>query len=263
MTPIFAVDHLTVRYGGVTALDDVSLEVQEGQVFGLIGPNGAGKTTLMDAVTGLTPSVGRVLLDGKDVNGLAPHRRVAAGLARTFQSVELFDDLSVRENLLAAAGEHRWWSVARDIVLPRPSSQALTRTTHALDLLGIADLADAMPTDLSLGQRKLVGVARSLARPSKVLLLDEPASGLDTGESSKLGEQLKDIAREGQTIVLIDHDMGLVLGVCDEVTVLDFGHRIAAGTPEQIRTDDRVIRAYLGADEADLAAEVAGRDDPN
>jgi ABC-type branched-subunit amino acid transport system ATPase component len=137
------------------------------------------------------------------------------------------------------------------------------RTTHALDLLGIADLADAMPTDLSLGQRKLVGVARSLARPSKVLLLDEPASGLDTGESSKLGEQLKDIAREGQTIVLIDHDMGLVLGVCDEVTVLDFGHRIAAGTPEQIRTDDRVIRAYLGADEADLAAEVAGGDDPN
>jgi branched-chain amino acid transport system ATP-binding protein len=239
---------LTVRYGGLAANADIDIDVPEGKLVGLIGPNGAGKTTFIDAITGFTtPSGGTVRFDGQDINGLSPDRRAHLGLSRTFQSLELFEDLSVRDNLLVAAERPQWYSFLADLIRPDR-----TRTKHqgvieeAMQSVGLVDLADRLPSDLSHGQRKLVGVARALAARPKLLLLDEPAAGLDTAESQKLGANMRELVSAGTTIFLIDHDMGLVLNVCDYIYVLDFGRIIAHGTPTEVRTDPAVIGAYLG-----------------
>ena len=220
------------------ALSDVSLEVREGELVGLIGPNGAGKTTLVDAVSGFVGSTGRVELSGADISGLPPYERARRGLGRTWQSTELFDDLDVRENLTVAVRDGtgaRGRSGARD----GPAEQTLA-------LVGMDWAAEAMPTQLSMGQRKLVGVARALAAKPRLLCLDEPAAGLDTRESAELGACLRGLADQGQSMLLIEHDMGLVLGICDRVVVLEFGQVIADGPPEVVRTDPLVIAAYLG-----------------
>ncbi|HEY6797289.1 MAG TPA: ABC transporter ATP-binding protein [Kineosporiaceae bacterium] len=235
---------ISVSYGGVHALSDVDLTVEPGQLVGLIGPNGAGKTTFIDAVTGFTACRGQVLLDGRDLSGAPPQRRARAGLVRTWQSGDLFDDLSVGENLAVAADRHGWWGTLGR-TLGRPSGMPST-VTASLARVGLEPLADAAPPDLSQGQRKLVGVARALAADPKLICLDEPAAGLDTAESRRLGERLRAVADAGTALLLIDHDMGLVLGICDHVVVLEFGRVIAAGKPERIRTDPAVIAAYLG-----------------
>jgi len=236
---------LTTRYGGVVANDDVSLRVRAGAVTGLIGPNGAGKTSFVDAVTGFTPSIGEVLLDGAPVNGLAPHERARRGLARTWQSLELFDDLTVRENLQVAALRLTARSMLGDLVWPGRRRVAAD-PGDALALLGLGEIADRRPASLSLGQQKLVGVARALAAGPRCLLMDEPAAGLDTRESAELGQRLRAVAERGTAVLLVDHDMGLVLDVCTYIYVLEFGHVIAEGTPAQVRADRRVIEAYLG-----------------
>ncbi len=236
---------LTVSFGGVRAVDDVDLAVRQGSLVGLIGPNGAGKTTTIDALTGFVPHRGRVEVDGRSLDRLGPHRRAAAGLARTWQSLELFDDLTVLENCRVAADRPSLRAFLADLVRPeRPRDEA--DLWWALDLLGLTDLADARPTDLPLGHRKLAAVARALAARPRLVLLDEPAAGLDSEESLVLGERLRHILDHGISVFLVDHDMGLVLGVCDELYVLDFGRVIAHGTPAQIRADARVIEAYLG-----------------
>ena len=248
---------LTVRYGGLAANADVNLEVPEGKLVGLIGPNGAGKTTFIDAITGFTGiSSGRVEFDGTDLAGLTPDRRAHLGLARTFQSLELFEDLTVRENLLAAAERPTWWSFALDLIRPpKTSAENEARVAGALDVLGIRDVAERLPMDLSHGQRKLVGVARALAAKPKLLLLDEPAAGLDTAESQLLGQHLRNFLATGTSIFLIDHDMGLVLNVCDYIYVLDFGKIIAEGTPAEIRKDPAVVQAYLGQSAGEMQAK--------
>jgi len=223
---VLRVTGLSVAFGGVRALRDVTLEVREGELVGLIGPNGAGKTTLVDAVSGFVGYAGRVELSGADLSGLPPYERARRGLGRTWQSTELFDDLDVRENLTVAS---------------RSGS-----TARALGLVGMDWAAEAMPDQLSMGQRKLVGVARALAAEPRLLCLDEPAAGLDTRESAELGARLRDLADQGQSMLLIEHDMGLVLGICDRVIVLEFGQVIADGPPSAVRADPQVIAAYLG-----------------
>jgi branched-chain amino acid transport system permease protein len=233
------VSGLSVHFGGLRAVDDVSLEVREGELVGLIGPNGAGKTTLIDAISGFVSSTGTAELAGVSLRGLPPYERARRGLARTWQGTELFDDLDVRENLTVASRN----GTADD----------------ALDQVGMTWAAEAMPAQLSTGQRKLVGVARALVAKPTLLCLDEPAAGLDTAESAELGARLRQLADEGQSMLLIEHDMGLVLGICDRVVVLEFGKVIAEGAPEAIRQDPRVIAAYLGDG---LTSEPAAADSP-
>ncbi|MCW2932689.1 MAG: putative transporter ATP-binding protein, partial [Actinomycetia bacterium] len=233
---LLRVNGLTVRYGGVVAVNDLSFTVPEGSITGLIGPNGAGKTTSMDAICGFADCQGTVELSGRALHGLPPHRRAALGLGRTFQSAGLYEDLTVEENVVVGQ------QVARD----RGPGQVAT----ILSVLGVAALRGKRVSDLSQGQRQLVAVARALAGQPRLLLLDEPAAGLDSAESAWLAERLRKVRDSGVTILLIDHDMSLVLGLCDEIHVLDFGALIASGAPGEIRGDQRVAAAYLGATHA-------------
>jgi ABC-type branched-subunit amino acid transport system ATPase component len=251
---VLSIRALSVSYGGVRAVSDADLDVPAGQLVALIGPNGAGKTTLVDAISGFVRYQGAVQLDGRDLSGLAPHKRAQLGLARTWQSIELFDDLSVRENLSVASGRVRGWRTVGELVgRPRPPAASIG---EALSLLGLEEFADANAADLSEGQRKLVGIARALVAQPRVLCLDEPAAGLDTHESRLLGQRLRQIVETGMPVLLIDHDMSLVLEVSDHVVVLEFGKVIASGTSEHVRRDPRVVAAYLGG-----AGELAGAED--
>ncbi len=246
MSALLEVEGLDVRYGGVHAVSDVALTIDEGSVVGLIGPNGAGKTSMIDALTGYhRPAAGHVRFEGDDITAVRPYRRARRGLARTFQSIELFDDLTVEENLLVAADDVGVLRALGELLLAR--GHARGATDWALSVCGLGDVATRSPKDLSHGRRKLVGVARALARRPRLVLLDEPAAGLDTHETEELGTHLRSLPAEGVSVLLVDHDMGLVLSVCDYVYVLDFGKLIAQGPPAEIRSDERVITAYLGS----------------
>jgi branched-chain amino acid transport system ATP-binding protein len=238
---------LTVTYGGVRAVDGIDLDVDPGMLAGLIGPNGAGKTSIIDALSGFVSYRGSVRLGDDSLDGLAPHERARRGLVRSFQSVELFDDLDVHGNLAVAAERIEVWGALRDLIFPRRSSAA-GRLDRAVELVGIDHLLGRGTDELSEGERKLVGLCRALVAAPRVLLLDEPAAGLDTGESQVLGHTLRAIVDEGTAVLLIDHDMDLVLGGCDVVHVVDGGRHITSGSPDLVRNDERVVRAYLGVD---------------
>ncbi len=232
---------VSVRYGGVVAVDGVTISVRQGTIVGLIGPNGAGKTTLLDALSAFAPSTGSVSLVGSDITNRSPFRRVRAGLGRTFQHAELYEDLSVTENVVTgqAAAQGR-------------SSRSVE---EVLELLDLADVAQSPVRELSQGRRQLVSIARALVGNPEVLLLDEPAGGLDSHESQWLGLRLRAIRDSGVTILLIDHDMHLVLNLCDAIYVLNFGKVIAHGTAAEIRADRTVAEAYLGATHAEQSVQ--------
>jgi len=243
------IENLTVRFGAVVAVDGVSFRVTPREVVGLIGPNGAGKTTIVDAITGFTrPSAGRVLLNGEPMAGRSwgAARRARAGVRRSFQSLELFEEISVAENLHAGSGETTRFSWLRDLVWPARPHLTPMAVSSAREF-GLVDDLDRLPGELPYGRRRLVGIARAIASAPSVLLLDEPAAGLDDNETDELGDLVRRFAdRNGMAVLLIEHDVDLVLRVCDRIVVLDFGRKIAEGTPAEIRTDAAVIAAYLG-----------------
>jgi branched-chain amino acid transport system ATP-binding protein len=236
------VQSVRVRFGGNIALDDVSLSAEAGAITGLIGPNGAGKTTMFNVITGLlTPTSGRVSLNGRDITRVAPHKRARAGLARTFQQLELFTLLSVRSNIRVAADLHRSNSRDRSIDVDAVAEEVLDR-------LGISALAEARVDQLPTGLARLVEIGRALATRPRVLLLDEPASGQDDQETATLAELLRELVKDGMAVLLVEHDVDLVMKVCDRIYVLDFGRLLAGGTADEIRNDATVIEAYLGAE---------------
>jgi len=244
--PLLDVRGLTVVYGGVTAVAEVDIAVEDREVVGLIGPNGAGKTTCIDAIGGfVTPTRGRIALAGRDIGDEPPHRRVRAGLSRTFQACELFPDLTVRENLEVAARRRHRWSFVVDAVAPR-RSPAVARVDEVIEGLGLTAEAEARPGELAHGRQRLVDLGRALATWPRLVLLDEPAAGLDADETAALGEVIRGLPAQGVSVLLVDHDMGLVMRSCGRVHVLDLGRIIASGPPEAIRADPAVIAAYLG-----------------
>ncbi|GAA1775558.1 ABC transporter ATP-binding protein [Actinomadura chokoriensis] len=242
-TPLLETKGITVRFGGNTAVDNVGLTVGEGRITGLIGPNGAGKTTMFNTITGLQkPASGQVLLDGDDITGLSPAKRARRGMARTFQRLELFLSLSVRDNVRVAGDILRSHSRKR-FDLDEETDEILERT-------GLTDVAGRDVSDVPIGRARVVEVARALMTSPRVLLLDEPASGQTERETEAFAEMLTGLAAGGLAICLVEHDLPLVMKLCSTIHVLDYGALIASGTPAEIKESPEVIAAYIGTEEA-------------
>jgi branched-chain amino acid transport system ATP-binding protein len=251
MTARLKVENATKAFGGLVAVDGVDFEVPMHGVTAVIGPNGAGKTTLFNLISGvLPPTAGRIVFEGADVTALPPHERAARGLVRTFQLVKLFADLTAAENV--AVGSHLksrgglFSALARTPAMRRMEAEIAEKSRALLDLVGLASIADARASTLSYGRQRLLEVARALAAEPRLLLLDEPAAGLDAEESARLSAVIRKIADAGTSVLLIEHDMKLVMNTADEVVVVDFGRKIAQGAPAAVRADPAVIAAYLG-----------------
>jgi branched-chain amino acid transport system ATP-binding protein len=240
---LLQVDDVVVQFGGVTAVNHASFEVERGTVTGLIGPNGAGKTTCFNVITGLqSPTSGRVLLEGRDITRMPVHRRARRGIGRTFQRLEAFGSLTVWDNVRTALDIHAGVRGLFNSV----GGSADVEVERLLDLVGIVDYADERADSVPTGVARLLELARALACEPRLLLLDEPSSGLDEQETVDFGVLLTQLAADGRTVLMVEHDMDLVMSVCEKIHVLDFGSIIAEGTPAQVRTDPVVQQAYLG-----------------
>jgi branched-chain amino acid transport system ATP-binding protein len=261
--PLLEVQGISKRFGGVQALADVSFAIRCGEIYGLIGPNGAGKTSLFNVLTGIyQPDGGTFLFDGRPLNGLKPNDVAARGIARTFQNIRLFGNLSALENVMI--GRHVrtragvFGAMFRD-ARTREEEQAIERKAfELLDYVGVAKRANHLAKHLPYGDQRRLEIARALATEPKLLALDEPAAGMNATETESLMTLLEGVRRDGVTILLIEHDMRLVMGLCDRMLVLDYGRRIAEGTPPEVQNDPQVISAYLGGEVA-LDLKGAGR----
>ncbi|MQA82195.1 MAG: ATP-binding cassette domain-containing protein [Streptosporangiales bacterium] len=258
--PLLDVRNATMSFGGVTALKDVSLSIDTGRIVGLIGPNGAGKTTLFNLVSGYhRPTGGEIVFAGRSLPGTSRHRITRLGIARTFQNLRVFDRMTARENVLVGADAHHRTGFLNAVLrLPRhrrEERQGRALADELLEMVGLADRADELAANLSYGEQRRLEIVRALATGPRLLLLDEPAAGSNPVEKERLAELIRDIRERGHTIVVIEHDMGMVMDVCDEITVLDFGVVIARGTPAEIQRDPAVIEAYLGSGQAAKEAQ--------
>ncbi len=252
------VKNLTVKFGGLTALDDVSFDIKRGEILGLIGPNGAGKTTCFNAMTGVyKPTSGDVLLEGTSLKGQKQHQITRLGLARTFQNIRLFGEMSALENVVVGLDARHRTSVPGALLRTprhvREEKSAIERGMALLEFVGIADLASTASRQLPYGYQRRLEIARALATDPKLLCLDEPAAGFNPAEKEELMELIRTIRADGYTVLLIEHDMRLVMGVTDRIVVLEFGRKLADDVPTAIRNDPRVIAAYLGEPEDDVA----------
>ena len=250
------------RFGGLSVLQDVSFEVPEGKVFGLIGPNGAGKTTVFNLITGLlAPSGGEITLAGASLLGAKPHEITRRGIARTFQNIRIFKEMTLLENVIVGMHTHLDYGVpALLFALPAyraREKQARERAHELLALVGLDRQADDIADNLSYGDQRKLELARALATEPKLLLLDEPVAGMNTGEKVDLMGEITQIAKRGYTIFMIEHDMRFVMGLCERIAVLNFGRIIAEGTPDEIKRNPDVIEAYLGREDDDVGDDVS------
>jgi branched-chain amino acid transport system ATP-binding protein len=249
--PILELDGVTRRFGGLVAVNDVTMAVRPRTIHGVIGPNGAGKSTTFDLVSGLTtPSAGTIRLDGRDITGLSVEGRVAAGICRTFQTPRLFEDMTVLETAMTGRHLHGRMGVFGSMFAIRAKfrdeAAIMAEAWRVLDLVGLRDEADTLTGALSYGRRRLVEIARALASGPRILLLDEVASGLNPVETEAVGHLIRNLVAGGLTVVLVEHDMRFVMSVCEHITALNFGRVIADGTPREIAADEAVVEAYLG-----------------
>jgi branched-chain amino acid transport system ATP-binding protein len=249
--PILEIRKLSVSFGGVQALLDVDLSIEEGEIRGIIGPNGAGKTTLFNAITGVVKrSTGEILFKGQNITQMNPYQAAHAGIARTFQNLKLFNDMSVLDNVIVGAlcgKQARFWGSLFSHRRTTDEDKTVREKAQALlDSLGLIDLKDSIVRGLPYGQRKAIELARALATGPKILLLDEPSAGMNLRETEAIIQILKQINKQGYTIFLIEHDMRVIMGLSDRISVLEFGQKIAEGTPDEISKNERVIKAYLG-----------------
>ena len=245
---------VTKRFGGLVAVDNVDLDIEEGEIRAIIGPNGAGKTTLFNLITGNYPvTEGRITYNGKDITGLSPHEIASLGLVRTFQQTALFNEFTLLQNVGVACHLHAkvtlFGTVAHTPATQQTQRQAEKKALEILKFMGLTGLKDELAINLPHGHQRLLGVAIGLAAEPKLLLLDEPVTGMNPSEKQDMVEKIKHIRDQGMTIVIVEHDMKTVMGLCEKISVLDFGKKIAEGLPEEILRNQQVIEAYLGAGE--------------